>query len=288
MTKIGFIVLTWNSEKYIGECIESIIGLDDSRFSGKVIVIDNGSLDDTVDIIRSLNDTNPNNSAFEIDIVKLDKNYGTTLSRNKGIKALLEDSDVEYICILDSDTVINTSAMLNLIDVLKNDPGCAIVGPKMKDKNGVYQRSGRNIPTLTEKLFKVLPIESLREKGQAMEASVQVDGSGTVEVGYLLSACWMMKKELFKEVGLLDEKIFYAPEDVEFCIRCHKAGYTIKYCKDAEIIHQWQRLSRKKLFSKHNFEHIKGLGYMFKKYRYLFKTDKIEKEYQRNRKSVIL
>ena len=288
MTKIGFIVLTWNSEKYIGECIESIIGLDDSRFSGKVIVIDNGSLDDTVDIICSLNDTNPNNSAFEIDIVKLDKNYGTTLSRNKGIKALLEDSDVEYICILDSDTVINTSAMLNLIDVLKNDPGCAIVGPKMKDKNGVYQRSGRNIPTLTEKLFKVLPIESLREKGQAMEASVQVDGSGTVEVGYLLSACWMMKKELFKEVGLLDEKIFYAPEDVEFCIRCHKAGYSIKYCRDAEIIHQWQRLSRKKLFSKHNFEHIKGLGYMFKKYRYLFKTDKIEKEYQRNRKSVIL
>lgn len=286
MTKIGFVILTWNSEKCIGACLDSIFSLDGGRLEGKVIVVDNGSTDGTEAEIKKAVSTHQ--SSFTCDIHKLDKNYGTTSSRNKGIKALLDDSDIEYICALDSDTVVNTSAMLTLIDVLENDPNCAIVGPRMKDKKGVYQRSGRNIPTLTEKLFKVLPIKSLGEKGQAMEASVQVDGSGTVEVGYLLSACWMMKKGIFKEVGLLDEKIFYAPEDVEFCIRCHKAGYSIKYCRDAEIIHEWQRLSRKKLFSKHNYEHLKGLAYMFGKHGYLFKTDKIEKEYQRNRRLVTL
>ena len=45
---------------------------------------------------------------------------------------------------------------------------------------------------------------------------------GLCPVGYLMSACWMMRPTLFDEVGLLDENIFYAPEDVEFCIRVWK------------------------------------------------------------------
>lgn len=282
MKSIGFVILTWNSEKCIKECLKSIASLDSTVLSEKVIVVDNGSTDRTLEIVRSF----IGNSNFAVDAISLDKNYGTTSSRNKGIKQFLVDPNIEYICILDSDTVVNTEALLRLADVVENDMGCAIVGPKMKDKNGIYQTSGRNIPTMTEKLFKVLPIKSLNKKGQTMEASVRIDASGIVEVGYLLSACWMVRKEIFNTVGLLDEKIFYAPEDVEFCIRCHKTGYTIKYCRDAEIIHEWQRLSRKKLFSKHNFEHIKGLAYMFWKHKYLFGTEKIEKIYEKNRKSV--
>lgn len=282
MKSIGFVILSWNSEKCIGECLKSIVSLDSADFSGKVIVVDNGSMDGTLEIVRLF----IGNSSFTVDAITLDKNYGTTSSRNKGIKQLLDDPNIEYICILDSDTVVNTEAVLRLIDVVESDSGCAIVGPKMKDINGVYQTTGRNIPTLTEKIFKVLPFKFLKEKGQVMETSVRIDGSGTVEVGYLLSACWVMRKEIFNMVGLLDEKIFYAPEDVEFCIRCHKAGYTIKYCRDAEIIHEWQRLSRKKLFSKHNFEHIKGLAYMFCKHKYLLSSEKIEKIYEKNRKSV--
>ena len=92
-----------------------------------------------------------------------------------------------------------------------------------------------------------------------------------------MSACWLIKKEVIEHIGYLDEKIFYAPEDVEYCIRAWKNGYRIMYCRDAEIIHEWQRLSRKKLFSRHNWEHIKGLAYMFCKYRYCFNTDKLEK-----------
>lgn len=280
--KIGFVILTWNSEKCIGECLKSIRSMDFAFLSGKVIVVDNGSSDKTLEIVRSFTGS----SNFTVEVLSLDKNYGTTSSRNKGITRLLNDPDIEYICILDSDTVVNANAVLNLMKVLENDKGCAVVGPRMKDKNGVFQNSGRNIPTLIEKLFKVLPFGTLREKGLEMETSVQVDGSGISEVGYLMSACWMIRKEIFKTVGLLDEKIFYAPEDAEFCIRCHKAGYTVKYCRDAEIVHEWQRLSRKKLFSKHNFEHIKGLAYMFLKHKYLFSTEKIEKIYEKNRESV--
>lgn len=276
--RVGFVILTWNSEKCIGTCLNSIFSLEESRLGGKIIVIDNGSTDQTESEIQKAVSAHIAQSGFSCDIHRLDKNYGTTISRNIGIHKLM-NADIEYICVLDSDTVVNTSAISTLIEALKNDVSIGIVGPLMKSKDGIYQHSGRNLPTITEKLLKVLPIKTLRKKGECMETSVPEQGAGCVPVGYLLSACWMMRKTLPAEIGLLDEKIFYAPEDVEYCIRCQKAGYSIQYCYDAEIIHEWQRISRKKLFSKHNFEHIKGLVHLFWKHGYLFSTKGLERQF---------
>lgn len=274
-SSVGFVILTWNSEKYISECLNSLIALCGNGISGNIVVIDNGSSDDTVQRI---------NQVFRIDrddvehkLFQLEKNYGTTISRNIGIRYLLEcQKKPNYICVLDSDTVVNELAIDNLISVLESDPSCGIVGPRMHDANMVYQRSGRQIPTLSEKMLKVLPVKSLQAKGTAQETTIPEDGTGSVDVGYLMSACWMMRSDLFAQVGLLDEKIFYAPEDVDFCIRVWKAGMRVQYCYDADILHHWQRLSRKKLFSKHNFEHLKGLVYLFWKHKYLFHSQKFQ------------
>lgn len=274
-SSVGFVILTWNSEKYISECLNSLIALCGNGISGNIVVIDNGSSDDTVQRIHQV---------FRIDrddvehkLFQLEKNYGTTISRNIGIRYLLEcQKKPNYICVLDSDTVVNELAIDNLISVLESDPSCGIVGPRMHDANMVYQRSGRQIPTLSEKMLKVLPVKSLQAKGTAQETTIPEDGTGSVDVGYLMSACWMMRSDLFAQVGLLDEKIFYAPEDVDFCIRVWKAGMRVQYCYDADILHHWQRLSRKKLFSKHNYEHLKGLVYLFWKHKYLFHSPKFQ------------
>lgn len=274
-SSVGFVILTWNSEKYISQCLNSLIAICGEDHPGHIVVIDNGSHDATVQKIQEVFETQE--SAPEHKLFQLGKNYGTTISRNIGIKYLLERQNrPDFICILDSDTIVNKKAIQNLISALECDPQCGVVGPRMHDANMVYQRSGRRIPTLSEKLLKVLPVKSLQEKGTAQEASIPEDGIGSVEVGYLMSACWMMRSDLFAHIGMLDEKIFYAPEDVDFCIRIWKAGMTVRYCYDADIVHHWQRLSRKKLFSKHNYEHIKGLVYMFWKHKYLFNTMKIQ------------
>lgn len=278
MTRVGFVILTWNSENCIFNCLSSIFSLDGGRVCGEIIVIDNGSADRTIEQTdKAIADYN-GKSGFTCEIHKLERNCGTTISRNIGLKSLI-DEDVDYICILDSDTIVNTDAILTLTNTLDTDRTTGIIGPRMKDKNSVYQHSGRNLPTLTEKLCKVLPVKALREKGIRMEGSIPDEGHGCVSVGYLMSACWMMRKELPAEIGLFDEKIFYAPEDVDYCIRCQKAGYSVQYCYDAEIIHEWQRLSRKKLLSKHNYEHIKGLVYLFRKHGYMVSTVKLEREF---------
>ena len=276
MKKIGYVILTWNSEMVIKNCIESIAAL--TNISADIILVDNGSTDKTLEIINSVQVTIPHT----LEIIKFDKNMGTTVSRNAAIQKLATH-DIDYYCILDSDTIVNEDAMSKMIRYLDNNPDCGIVGPRMVTSNNVVQISGRCFPTVTEKFCKAVPLKCVQAIGEAKEELVPKNVVvGAYSVDYLMSACWMISKNVIDSVGLLDEKIFYAPEDVEYCIRVWKKGYEVVYYPEAQIIHEWQRLSKKKLFSKMNYEHIKGLAYMFKKHKYFFSARRMKNSFPQN------
>lgn len=260
---VAFVILTWNSETYIVRCLESVLALQCCE--PVVMIVDNGSSDGTVAAIEVLGDP-------RVRIYRQESNLGTTRSRNI---ALRDVGDlVDYVCILDSDTKVNDGAISRLLGILSVDTSIGIAGPRMRDAAGNIQPSGRNLPSLGIKLRKACPITSVQKQGSLREIPATEIVDGVQRVEYLLSACWMMRREVLQGVGLLDERIFYAPEDVDYCVRVRRAGYDCVVCHDAEIVHDYQRLSKKKLLSKMNYEHLKGLAYYFRKYRYLFDTTK--------------
>lgn len=265
MDKVHFVVLTWNSEKVIGSCIDSLLSFQDLIVD--IRIVDNGSTDGTLKILEQKEILSNKQHAFSV--IALEKNVGTTISRNMAIREILKVAQAEdYVCILDSDTQVREEAIKILIHELKSDPQNGVIGPQMFGTDGKVQLSGRDIPTIKEKFLNILSDRNLQKQ------SASIQEGGTRPVGYLLSACWLMKVSLFGQVGLLDERIFYAPEDAEFCIRVWKKGLRVIYCPAAKILHHWQRISRRKIFSRHNYEHIKGLVYMFVKHRYCFTSRK--------------
>lgn len=270
MVKVGFVILTWNSEKYIDNCLNSIINC--KNVYSVITIIDNGSNDKTTKILRKFEKNIYDNG--KIKVFYLDKNFGTTVSRNMGLK-YLKDKDVDYICILDSDTAINEDAIMTLTRTLKKNNNIGIIGPQMRNFAGQLQNSGRRFPTLSIKLMKAIPINKIQKKGELLEKYNFNDINKVYEVEYLISACWFMRTEIIDIVGLLDENIFYAPEDVDYCMRVWKNGYKCCFSPKANIIHDYQRISKKKLFSRMNYEHVKGLIYFFIKHRYLFNAYKI-------------
>lgn len=140
--------------------------------------------------------------------------------------------------------------------------------------------SARCFPTLLEKIYKAVPLRRIQRIDEQMEIQrPPYPDAESYPVDYLLSACWVIRPEVIAKAGMLDEKIFYAPEDAEYCIRVWKSGYQCAFCPSAKIIHEYQRISKKKLFSRVNWEHIKGLAYMFMKHGYLFRAEKIRRSY---------
>ncbi len=265
MKKVSFVILTYNSEKYIKDCIKSILNI--KKYNIHIYTVDNGSKDKSLEIIQSLENDN-------ITIIKLEKNYGTTISRNKALNLIKE---TDYICILDSDTKINEQAIDVMTSYLDKNKDVAIVGPAMEGIDGKKQIPYRKFPNWKIKILKAMPIKKLSIKGENLENYNIRKLPEEFECDYLISACWMMKYNVCIELGDFDEKIFYAPEDVEYCIRAKTKKYRIVHLKKAQILHYYQRISKQKLISKANITHLLGLHYVLKKY------NKFLKEYTKER-----
>lgn len=262
---IAFVVLSWNSEEYIGKCLESITGC--TSINPFIYVVDNASRDESFVLIENFVSSHKN-----VKVFKQENNLGTTVSRNIALKHI--DKTCDYICILDSDTEVNDEALVCLIETLQADASIGLVGPTMVNGDGDIQLSGRNLPSLKIKAYKACPIKFLQNRGAAKEVPDTPIVNNLQEVPYLLSACWLMRRNLLEKIGFFDENIFYAPEDVDYCIRVWNQGLRVVRCYDAQIIHEYQRISKKKLVSKTNLEHLKGLIYYFKKYGYVFNSNK--------------
>lgn len=269
-TKLAFVILTWNSEKYIKTCIESVLAL--RLLELKLYVVDNGSNDLTIEILKDFELKYPTC----INAIFLLKNYGTTKTRNIALKAI--EDDIDWICILDSDTIVNQNAFDQMIQALLQEPKALLAAPRMWNLEGNEQLSCKRFPTMRQKLLKVMPTERARYAGNKKEAydffpskssfghPPVADDKRVYKVDYAISACWLMKKQILTLVGYLDERIFYAPEDVDYCKSIWEADGEVLFVSGASIYHDTQRISKKKFLSKHNALHLLGLIYYFLKH----------------------
>lgn len=268
---ISAVILTWNSEKYISDCIKSIIeDAECSNLKLEIIVVDNGSTDNTIYILESLKN---NYSSFPLKLIELGKNCGTTISRNIGIK----EAGGNYLLILDSDTVVVKGTLSKLISLIKKDDRIGILAPRLLYPDGTVQESCKKFPTIIIKLFKFLPINFLRiiaESQELYDKKIYTKQfNEPFYVDYCISAAWLINKKALDEVGLFDENIFYSPEDVDLCLRMWLNKWKVVYYPACTVIHFTQRLSYKN--KKIALSHIKGLLYYFNKHKYWFSREKI-------------
>jgi len=268
---ISAIILTWNSAKFIEKCLQSLIA--DGHHANlkiEIFVVDGGSTDGTLEILDQLAKNIP-----ELKVIELGKNLGTTVSRNAAIR----ESKGEYILILDSDTEILPGTLETLHQVLSNSPRVGIAAPRLLYSNGTIQPSCKHFPTIFLKAFKFVPLRMLQRLGERMELYPREiydrNFKDILRVEYCISACWLVRRQAMNAIGLLDEKFFYAPEDVDYCLRMWLGGWEVLCVTTAEVLHYTQRRSYKS--AQIAWIHAQGLIYYFWKYRYAFSRRRIYK-----------
>lgn len=247
---LSIVTLTWNSKKFVAPFLNSLLDdVDLSQLSCEVIVIDNGSNDGTLEELKAC-------GRGKITVVPLGRNTGTTFPRNIGIRM----ASGSYILILDSDTVIPNGFLQRLVDSVQGleEAGMQVglAHPRLEYPNGDFQESARKMPTLLTKIYRLFRLEGLRRRNESVEKVLQ--GSRTT-VDYAISAAWIVPRSTFDSVGLLDESIFYSPEDVEFCLRCWQHKLPVWYLPDVRVVHDCQRITSKKPLSRLGLSHTHGL-----------------------------
>jgi len=253
MVKVSVVILTWNSQEVIDACLASLVqGLTSCAF--ETIVVDNGSRDHTLAIVQ---DRYP-----QVRILKNTINRGVASARNQGLRA----ARGAYLIVLDDDTVVHPAALDRLIAYMDQHGEVGLCGPKLIDFSGEYHLSCRLFPTLSDKFARRLPFAFARKMRQAAEMA-DWDHATTQEVDYMIGACQVIRRTALLDVGFLDERIFYGPEDVDFCLRLQQAGWRVVYHPEAIVSHLERRITRS-FFSRLSYQHVKGLLYYFWKHGY--------------------
>ena len=258
MLMISFIILTWNSEKYLKGCFDSIIRkCSEEEVPFEVIVIDNGSCDGVCGVVVGYNNIFPD--AFHL--IKLEANRGTTYTRNLGLR----QARGGYICILDSDTELSEGSLTSVINRLSSDERVGMLVPRLLLPDGSVQNSVKRFPTMLNKLMKI-PRIIFKINTRNSDFYETFPFQEEKEVDTAISACWFFRKELVQKVGYLDEKIFYAPEDIDYSLRVWLAGLKILYIPSFTVLHHTQQISHKKPFSRTSLSHFWGLLYYYRKH----------------------
>ncbi len=224
--KLSIVILCWNDQKVIGDCLRSIFE-GTRKTSFEVIVSDNGSTDGSVDLIRK-----------EFPRVRVLEN-GANLRFAKGNNVGIDASQGEYVLILNPDTIVHEGALDGIVAYADSHPEGGAFGCKVLNVDGTYQRCQWPPYTLRSEWFAALYLGWLSHISERFHADAYARWNGTTErtVGWLAGCCILIRSELLKRLNGFDEQFFYYYEDTDLCRRVWEAGYSILYTPDFAITH---------------------------------------------------
>jgi len=227
--KIAIVVLNYNGKENTLACINSIKKLNKSNYKVKLIVVDNASNDGSREALSKIKD---------ITLVKNDKNLGYSGGNNIGIKHALSLGS-EYILILNNDTIVEKSLIINLINSAKKGD---IVSPKIYFAKGFEFHKNRY---KKEDLGKVIWYAGGKIDWQnVIGIHIGVDEvdhgqfSKRLEINLATGACILIRRQVFEKIGFFDEKYFLYLEDMDFCVRAKRAGFKIIFEPKAILWHK--------------------------------------------------
>lgn len=227
MVEISVIIANWNGKKYLEECLTSVFLALIESVEGEVIVVDNGSTDGSVNMIRA---KFPSVRLFENN-----RNLGFAKAINIGIR----ESKGKYITIINSDVKVKEKSFVRMIEFLEFHPKIGLVGPKIVDSNGRVQRSCMGSPGLWNIFCRALALDKMFPKSEIFGGQLMTywehDRERAVDI---INGCfWMAKREAIDRVGLLDERFFIYGEDMDWCKRFWDTGLEVVFFPEAEALH---------------------------------------------------
>jgi len=225
---LSVIIVTYNSDNYIQDCLQSILVALESFNDYEIIIIDNDSLDKTIQIIKQFD-------SDKVELIGESSNKGYAAALNHAVRKV----KFEKILILNPDTVVANTAMLELYKA-SEDPAVGIAGGKLINPDGTFQLSSRrHFPTLGVLFSYALRLNKIFKKSRFFGKYnyTYLNENFQVDVDSISGACMVFDKEIYNKVGGLDESFFLYFEDTDFCLKIKKLGFKVLYCPKAEILH---------------------------------------------------
>jgi GT2 family glycosyltransferase len=194
------IIVTYNGIRWIKRCLHDVL-LSDVDIH--VIVVDNGSIDGTIEFIE--------NTYPDLELIKTNTNLGFGQANNIGIKKALE-READYVFLLNQDGYVEKDTIQRLVAFQLSHPDYGVLSPKQMNGNG---------STLDKKFNSIVLSKS------CIINSFEETGTTIYNVYFAMAAFWLVSAACLKKIGLFDPIFFHYGEDSDYLSRVRYHGFKI-------------------------------------------------------------
>ena len=218
MDSTSVVILNYNGQDHLRRFLPGLVRFTDD----KIIVADNGSTDNSQEILRS--------EFPYVDLISLDKNYGFAGGYNMALRQV----DDKYLVLLNSDVEVTNGWLPPLIQFMEEHPEVGACQPKVKSytNKSTFEYAGAAGGLMD---WLGYPFCQGRILNEVEDDLGQYDISR--EVFWATGAAMVIRKKVFEEFGGFDADFFAHMEEIDLCWRLKKAGYQIYVVPDSVVYH---------------------------------------------------
>jgi N-acetylglucosaminyl-diphospho-decaprenol L-rhamnosyltransferase len=229
--RVTAVIVNYNSAPDIFDCIDHLRA---SEHPVEIVVVDNASLDGSVDQLAALDD---------VRLVRSARNAGFSGGVNLGVRTADPDG---AILLINPDATVTPATVGRLVSTLEAHPGAAAVGPLVLNPDGTVQPSKRRFPTWSQAaLHSTVGVFWPGNPGTRAYVCADLPEDRPSQVGWLSASVLLLRADAFRDIGLFDERFFFYVEDLDLCRRFADAGWELWFEPRAEAVHEWGGSTRR-------------------------------------------
>jgi GT2 family glycosyltransferase len=245
-SRLFIVLVNWNLREDTLACIESF--LIAGALPENIIVVDNGSIDGSIEAIRDTWED-------AITLIAAGDNLGFAAGSNLGIQKALERG-ADWVFLINNDTLVAPDTIVELSNAVDSDEGYSILAPVI-----YYHDRPEIIWYLGDHLIPGTLITMQRYRGKKIPA----DLPALVPVDFVSGCGMLVERQVFEQIGLFDPSFVMYGEEVDFCWRARSAGHRFACATRARIWHKVSRSANKVKHTTH-FLRIRNQVYFYRKY----------------------
>jgi N-acetylglucosaminyl-diphospho-decaprenol L-rhamnosyltransferase len=236
LKSIAYIVIVnFKTADLVAHCLESLLGQKAALNGGKVIIVDNDSNDGSVDQLQAFVELKSWKSWVEI--LPMPRNGGFAYGCNAGIKRVLSiDQAVHYVMLLNPDTLVRAGAIASLVGFMEANHHVGIAGSQLENSEGTIENSAHRFPSPISELLEGARLGLLSRLFSHHEITPPFNGN-VHQCDWVSGSSMIIRRQVFEQIGLLDEIFFLYYEEVDFFFRSAKAGWQTWYVPSAKVMH---------------------------------------------------
>lgn len=226
--QVDVVVVTYRSASYIRECVKPVDRALAPFPGARIIVVDNGSGDDIAAAVAGLSE--------RLTLIPRDVNDGFAAGCHAGAEVATADS----LLFLNPDAIVAPDAVDALVRTADAHPGAGIVGGRAVLADGrPDHQSWMGRPTLWSALCFATGASSAFPGSRLLdpESGREWEGSSR-EVPVVSGGMMLVRREVWDDLAGFDRTFFLYGEDVDFCLRAHRAGWSPRVTREAVYTHE--------------------------------------------------